>query len=105
VAMAVMAKLTTNGKAAATTAMRFMTEITASDQGNPNTVADPNWVPFANTAKSASRIFAGQRFRYDEDAGQALGGQVADFVVDHSLAQLNDRGHNHHHAGFGRARP
>ena len=34
---------------------------------------------------SASRIFAGQHFRYDEDAGQALGAQVADFVVDHSL--------------------
>jgi hypothetical protein len=34
---------------------------------------------------SASRIFAGQHFRYDEDAGQALGAQVANFVDDHSL--------------------
>jgi PAP2 superfamily len=34
---------------------------------------------------SASRIFAGQHFRYDEDAGQALGGQVGDFVVDNAL--------------------
>jgi hypothetical protein len=34
---------------------------------------------------SASRIFAGQHFRYDEDAGQALGGQVGDFVFDHIL--------------------
>ena len=34
---------------------------------------------------SASRIFAGQHFRYDEDAGQTLGGQVADFVLDHAL--------------------
>jgi PAP2 superfamily len=34
---------------------------------------------------SASRIFAGQHFRYDEDAGQALGGQVGDFVFDNAL--------------------
>jgi hypothetical protein len=40
---------------------------------------------------SASRIFAGQHFRYDEDAGQALGGQVADFVVDHALQIDNHR--------------
>ena len=35
---------------------------------------------------SASRIFAGQHFRYDEDAGQSLGAQVADFVVDRALS-------------------
>jgi hypothetical protein len=34
---------------------------------------------------AASRIFAGQHFRYDEDAGQALGGQVGDFVSDNAL--------------------
>jgi hypothetical protein len=34
---------------------------------------------------AASRILAGQHFRYDEDAGQALGGQVGGFVVDHAL--------------------
>jgi PAP2 superfamily len=136
---------------------RPITAITASDQGNPNTTADPKWVPLANTANdpsypgahaefsqaaatvlqdffgtdvfafsltnasvgitrtfasfsqasdeaSASRIFAGQHFRYDEDAGQALGGQVADFVVDHALRQLKDRDRNHDHAGFGRDR-
>ncbi|MBV9414610.1 MAG: vanadium-dependent haloperoxidase [Solirubrobacterales bacterium] len=117
---------------------RPITAITASDQGNPNTTADPNWVPLANTANdpsypgahatfsqaaatvledffgtdvfsfsltspsvgitrtftsfseasdeaSASRIFAGQHFRYDEEAGQALGAQIADFVADHAL--------------------
>ena len=31
-----------------------------------------------------SRIYAGQHFRYDEDAGQALGDEVGDFVV-HSI--------------------
>jgi hypothetical protein len=119
---------------------RPITAITATDQGNPNTVADPNWAPLANTANdpsypgahatfsqagatvledffgtdvfsfsltnpsvaitrtfasfsqasdeaSASRIFAGQHFRYDEEAGQTLGSQVADFVVDHALSR------------------
>jgi hypothetical protein len=32
---------------------------------------------------SVSRIYAGQHFGYDEDAGQALGAQVGDFVADH----------------------
>jgi hypothetical protein len=31
---------------------------------------------------SASRILAGQHFRYDEDAGQTLGTQVTDLVTD-----------------------
>ena len=119
---------------------RPITAITAPDQGNPNTTADPAWVPLANTANdpsypgahaafsqaaatvlqdffgtdvfsfsltnpsvgitrtfssfsgaadeaSVSRIFAGQHFRYDEQAGQTLGSQVADFVVDHALLQ------------------
>jgi hypothetical protein len=35
---------------------------------------------------SASRIFAGQHFRYGEHAGQALDGQVGDFVSDNALA-------------------
>jgi hypothetical protein len=117
---------------------RPITAITATDQGNSNTAADPNWVPLANTANdpsypgahatfsqaaatvlegffgtdafsfsltnpsvgitrsftsfsqasdeaSASRIFAGQHFRYDEEAGQSLASQVAGFVADHSL--------------------
>ena len=33
---------------------RPITAITAGDQGNPNTVADPNWVPLANTANDPS---------------------------------------------------
>ena len=123
---------------------RPITAITATDQGNPNTTADPNWKPLANTANdpsypgahaafsqaastvledffgtdvfsfsltnpsvgitrtfgsfsqasdeaSASRIFAGQHFRYDEEAGQALGNQVADFVTDHALLQSRNR--------------
>ncbi len=112
---------------------RPITAITAAIQGNPNTVADPTWVPQANTANdpsypgahaefsqaaaavlkdffhtdafsfslsnavatrsftsfsgasneaSDSRIFAGQHFRYDENAGQAQGAAVAASVLD-----------------------
>ena len=113
--------------------------------GQPNTVADPNWIPLANTANdpsypgahatfsqaaatvledffgtdvfsfsltnptvgitrsfasfsqasdeaSASRIFAGQHFRYDEEAGQTLGSQVAGFVADHALLPTHEGG-------------
>jgi hypothetical protein len=123
---------------------RPITAITASDQGNPSTTADPNWLPLANMANDpgypgahaefsqaaatvlqdffgtdvfsfslsnttvgitrtfssfsqasdeafASRIFAGQHFRYDENAGQAQGGQVADYVFDHAFGALPSR--------------
>src|SRR5262249_10086080 len=118
---------------------RPITAITAAAQGNPNTTADPTWLPPTNTANdptypgahatfseaaafvledffgtdsfsfsltnatvgitrtfesfsqasdeaSVSRIFAGQHFRSDEDTGQALGNQVANFVTDHALS-------------------
>jgi hypothetical protein len=42
---------------------------------------------------SASRIYAGQHFRYDEEAGQALGDAVADFVADHGLRGEHRREH------------
>jgi hypothetical protein len=126
---------------------RPITAITATDQGNPNTMADPNWVPLANTANdpsypgahaefsqaaatvlqdffgtdafsfslsnpnvnitraftsfsqaadeaSESRIFAGQHFQYDQNAGQAQGSQVADFVLDSAFRSPGDRGHD-----------
>jgi hypothetical protein len=34
---------------------------------------------------AASRIYAGQHFRYDEDAGQALGDEVGNFVFENIL--------------------
>ena len=120
---------------------RPITAITATDLENPNTVADPNWVPLANTANdpsypgahatfsqaaatvlrdffatnvfsfsltdpsigitrsftsfsaaaheaSESQIFAGQHFRYDQQAGQTLGRRVADFVVHHAVLPI-----------------
>jgi hypothetical protein len=53
---------------------------------------------------SASRIFAGQHFRYDEEAGQPLGRRVGDFVSDSLLpasptgrdtAKVRGRAHKH----------
>jgi len=45
---------------------------------------------------SLSRIYAGQHFRSDEKAGEALGRAVGDFVVDHFLTRVrgpdDDRG-------------
>jgi hypothetical protein len=130
---------------------RPITAITAANQGDPNTVADPGWLPLANTANdpsypgahaefsqaaatvlrdsfgtdaflfsltnattgitrtfgsfsgasqeaSDSRILAGQHFRFDELAGQELGGRVAAFVLDraHGL-DGNQGGEENHH--------
>jgi hypothetical protein len=125
---------------------RPVTAIRAADtDGNPDTIADPNWLPqntntapdpsypgahatISNTAAlvlisffehdrfplavtsetlpgvvrsfpsfsaaadeaTASRVIAGQHFRFDEDAGRNLGRKVGDFVQDHFLLP---RGH------------
>ncbi len=43
----------------------------------------------ASDEAAASRIYAGQHFRYDEDAGQALGDEVGDFVFDSILGPVS----------------
>jgi PAP2 superfamily len=118
----------------------------AATTGNPDTVAEPNWLPqagktaadpsypgahatisaggafvlsaffgnkpfqfsvtsevlpgvvrsfdsFAAVEKEASlsRIYAGQHFRSDENAGERLGSAVADFVVDNLLTRVDRR--------------
>jgi hypothetical protein len=118
----------------------------AAVDGNPDTTADPNWLPqagktaadpaypgahatisaggafvlkalfgdkpyqlnvtsevlpgvvrsfdsFAAVEKEASlsRIYAGQHFRSDENAGQRLGSAVADFIVDNFLTPVHRR--------------
>jgi membrane-associated phospholipid phosphatase len=40
---------------------------------------------------SLSRVYAGQHFRSDENAGERLGSAVADFVVDHFLTRVQRR--------------
>jgi PAP2 superfamily len=118
----------------------------AATDGNPDTAADPNWLPqtgntgtdpsypgahaaisaggafvlrtlfgnqpfhlnvtsevlpgvvrsfddFADAGQEASlsRIYAGQHFRSDENAGENLGRAVADFVIDNFLTRVHDR--------------
>ena len=45
----------------------------------------------ANEEATLSRIFAGVHFRSDLTTGQALGGQIADFVVDHFLTPVHEK--------------
>jgi hypothetical protein len=51
---------------------------------------------FAAVEKEASlsRVFAGQHFRSDENAGEKLGIAVADFVVDNFLTPVGDGDYN-----------
>jgi hypothetical protein len=118
----------------------------AATDGNPDTAADPNWLPqpgktaadpsypgahatisaggafvlrnlFGNepfqmsvtsevlpgvvrsfdsfaaieNEASLSRIYSGQHFRSDENAGEKLGNAVADFVVDNFLTRVDGR--------------
>ena len=123
----------------------------AATDGNPDTAADPNWLPqpgntapdpsypgahatissgaafvlrsvfgnspfhlvvtsevlpgvvrtfdsFAGAEQEASlsRIYAGQHFRSDENAGERLGPSVADFVVDNFLTPFDGRDGKEH---------
>jgi PAP2 superfamily len=59
----------------------------------------------ASNEASDSRIFAGQHFRYDENAGQAQGAAVAAFVLDHAFGRDGDRvsgDRDHRDGGDGR---
>ena len=65
----------------------FGTDVFSFSLTNASVGLTRSFTSFSQAADeaSASRILAGQHFRFDEDAGQALGVQVADFVVDNSL--------------------
>jgi hypothetical protein len=51
----------------------------------PNIVRSFQSFSQAADEASTSRIYAGQHFRYDENAGQTLGEQVGDFVFRSAL--------------------
>jgi len=57
---------------------------------------DRSFTNFSAAAEEAtlSRIFAGQHFRSDLTAGNRLGRDVADFVVDHLLLRAHERDDN-----------
>jgi hypothetical protein len=85
---------------AAATVLRdfFATDAFSFSLTNPTVAITRTFDSFSGAAEeaSASRIFAGQHFRYDETAGQALGGRVADFVVGNAFAVDGDRGRDQH---------
>jgi hypothetical protein len=66
---------------------------------NSTTGITRSFVSFSQAADeaSASRIFAGQHFRYDENAGQTLGSRVADFVLDTALLPQASQARAAHH--------
>jgi hypothetical protein len=57
----------------------------------PGVVRSFTTVSAAREEAALSRIFAGQHFRFDEAAGQRLGRDVADFVVDNFLTSRGER--------------
>ncbi len=78
----------TFSQAAATVLQDFFgTDVFSFSLTNPSAGISRGFAGFSQAADEASdsRIFAGQHFRYDEEAGQTLGGQVGDFVIDHAL--------------------
>jgi hypothetical protein len=79
---------------AAATVLRdfFGTDVFSFSLSNSAVGITRSFTSFSGAASEASdsRIFAGQHFRYDELAGQTVGGQVADFVFDHSFSPSGD---------------
>jgi hypothetical protein len=88
----------TFSQAAATALDEFFgTDNFAFSLSNATTGITRSFDSFSQAADeaSASRIFAGQHFRYDENAGQTLGAQVAQFVVTNALAPLSGHARDH----------
>ena len=77
----------------------FGTDAFSFSLSNPSVNITRTFTSFSQAANEASesRIFAGQHFQYDQNAGQAQGSQVAAFVLDHAFAPLGNRGHDHNH--------
>jgi hypothetical protein len=60
-------------------------EFSLTNPSLPGTIRSFQSFSQASNEASVSRIYAGQHFRYDEEAGQALGDEVGDFVFDSIL--------------------
>ena len=76
-------------ESAATTLRNFFgtdrLDFSLTNAGLPGVVRTFQSFSAAADEASVSRIYAGQHFRYDEDAGQALGDEIGDFVFDNIL--------------------
>jgi hypothetical protein len=66
---------------------RPITAITATDQGNPNTTADPNWVPLANTANDPS--YPGAHAEFSQAAATVLKHFFGTDAFSFSLSNAN----------------
>lgn len=74
--------------------------IDVTSEAQPGVVRSFNSITAIENEASLSRIYAGQHFRFDENAGERLGSSVADFVVDHFLRRVHDHhGHDGGHDG------
>src|ERR1700676_632417 len=65
--------------------------LTVTSEVLPGVVRSFDSFADAENEASLSRIYAGQHFRSDENAGERLGSSVADFVVDNFLTRVHDR--------------
>jgi hypothetical protein len=66
-------------------------DFSLTNPGLPGVVRSFQSFSAAADEASVSRIYAGQHFRYDEDAGQALGDDVGDFVFNNILGPVPHR--------------
>jgi hypothetical protein len=74
---------------------RGATHIDVTSEVQPGVVRSFNSIPAIESEASVSRVYAGQHFRFDENAGDRLGASVGDFVVDHFLTRVHDHDHDH----------
>jgi PAP2 superfamily len=82
-------------QAAATVLENFFgTDAFSFSLSNPSVNITRSFRSFSQAANEASesRIFAGQHFQHDQNAGQAQGSQVAAFVLANAFQALGDRG-------------
>jgi PAP2 superfamily protein len=66
-------------------------QLVVTSEALPGVVRTFNGFDAAEREASVSRVYAGQHFRSDENAGEVLGHAVADFDLDHLLRRAHER--------------
>ena len=69
--------------------------LAVTSEALPGVVRTFNSFDAVEREASVSRVYAGQHFRFDENAGEVLGNAVADFDVDHLLHREHEKGDHH----------
>jgi hypothetical protein len=67
-------------------------QLAVTSETQPGVIRTFNSFDAAEREASVSRVYAGQHFRSDENAGEVLGNAVADFDVDHLLHRAHEKG-------------